>query len=47
MGAHRTLDDIAGASNVKRKEVSRDFRILHTRLDSKILIVDSMYFLIW
>ena len=33
MGAHRTLDDIATACNVKRKEVSRDFRRLHSRLD--------------
>jgi transcription initiation factor TFIIB len=36
MGAHRTLDDIAMACNVRRKELSRDFRILHSRLDLKI-----------
>jgi transcription initiation factor TFIIB len=35
MGAHRTLDDIATACNVTRKEVS-NFRVLHTRLDLKI-----------
>jgi transcription initiation factor TFIIB len=29
MGAHRTLDDIAAVCNVKRKELSRDFRRLH------------------
>ena len=42
MGAHRTLDDIAMACNVKRKELSRDFRILHSRLDLKIPQQDPM-----
>jgi transcription initiation factor TFIIB len=42
MGAHRTLDDIATACNVKRKEVSRDFRRLHSRLDLKIPQQDPM-----
>ena len=42
MGAHRTLDDIAAACNVKRKEVSRDFRILHSRLELKIPQQDPM-----
>src|ERR1700739_123025 len=42
MGAHRTLDDIATACNVKRKELSRDFRILHSRLDLKIPQQDPM-----
>ena len=42
MGAHRSLDDIAAASNVKRKEMSRDFRILHSRLDLKIPQQDPM-----
>jgi transcription initiation factor TFIIB len=41
MGAHRTLDDIAAASNVKRKEVS-NFRVLHTSLDLKIPQQDPM-----
>ena len=36
MGAHRTLDDIAIACNVKRKELTKDFRVLHTRLGLKI-----------
>jgi transcription initiation factor TFIIB len=36
LGASRTLDDIAAVCNVKRKEVAKDFRILHTRLDLKI-----------
>jgi transcription initiation factor TFIIB len=42
MGAHRSLDDIAAASNVKRKEMSRDFRILHSRLELKIPQQDPM-----
>ena len=42
MGAHRTLDDIATACNVKRKELSKDFRMLHTRLDLKIPQQDPM-----
>lgn len=42
MGAHRTLDDIATACNVKRKELSKDFRVLHTRLDLKIPQQDPM-----
>jgi len=42
MGAHRTLDDIATASNVKRKEVSKNFRALHTCLDLKIPQHDPM-----
>jgi len=42
MGAHRTLDDIATACNVKRKELSKDFRMLHTRLDLTIPQQDPM-----
>jgi transcription initiation factor TFIIB len=42
MGAHRTLDDIAAGSNVKRKEVSKNFRVLHTSLDLKIPQQDPM-----
>jgi transcription initiation factor TFIIB len=42
MGAHRTLDDIATACNVKRKELSKNFRALHTRLDLKIPQQDPM-----
>jgi transcription initiation factor TFIIB len=42
MGAHRTLDDIATACNVRRKELSKDFRVLHTRLDLKIPQQDPM-----
>jgi len=42
MGAQRTLDDIATACNVKRKELSKDFRVLHTKLDLKIPQPDPM-----
>jgi len=42
MGAHRTLDDIATACNIKRKELSKDFRVLHARLDLKIPPTDPM-----
>jgi transcription initiation factor TFIIB len=42
MGAHRTLDDIGTACNVKRKELARDFRILHNRLDLKIPQTDPI-----
>ena len=42
MGAHRSLDDIATACNVKRKELSKDFRVLHTRLDLRIPQQDPM-----
>ena len=42
MGAHRTLDDIATTCNVKRKELSKDFRRLHSRLDLKIPQQDPM-----
>ena len=42
MGAHRTLDDIATACNVTRKEVSKNFRVIHSRLDLKIPQQDPM-----
>jgi transcription initiation factor TFIIB len=42
MGANRTLDDIAAGSNVKRKEVSKNFRVLHTSLDLKVPQQDPM-----
>lgn len=34
MGAHRTLDDIATACNVTRKELSKNFRVLHNDICS-------------
>ena len=42
MGAPRTLDDIARACNVRRKELSRDFRKFHSRLELKIPQQDPM-----
>ena len=42
MGIHRTLNDIAAACSVKRKELSKDFRILCTRLDLRIPQPDPM-----
>ncbi len=42
MGAPRTLDDIAVGSNVKRKEVSKNFRMLHTSLNIKLPQQDPM-----
>jgi transcription initiation factor TFIIB len=42
MGAPRTLKDIATACNVKRKELSKDYRMLHSRLDLKIPQIEPM-----
>jgi len=42
MGAPRTLKDIATACNVKRKELSKDYRMLHSRLDLKIPQLEPM-----
>jgi len=38
----RTLNDVAIASNVKRKDISRCYRILHKELDFKMPVVDSV-----
>jgi len=38
----RTLKDVAEASNVKRKEISRCYRILHKELEFKMPVVDSV-----
>jgi transcription initiation factor TFIIB len=38
----RTLNDIAEASNVKRKEISRCYRLLHKELELKMPVVDSV-----
>jgi transcription initiation factor TFIIB len=45
MGAHRTLDDLATACNVKRKELSKAFRVVHTILDLKLPQPDPMKFM--
>ncbi len=42
MGAPRTLKDIATACNVKRKELSKDYRMLHSRLDLKVPQLEPM-----
>jgi transcription initiation factor TFIIB len=38
----RTLKDVADASNVKRKDISRCYRLLHYELDLKIPVVDPI-----
>jgi transcription initiation factor TFIIB len=42
MGASRTLRDVAEATNVKRKGISRSYRILVLELDIKVPLVDPM-----
>jgi len=38
----RTLKDIADAANVKRKDISRCYRLLHFELELKMPVVDSI-----
>jgi len=40
LGIPKTLKDIAGASNIKRKTLARSYRLLLSELDIKIPIVD-------
>jgi transcription initiation factor TFIIB len=42
MGASRTLKDIAAGTDVKRKDISRSYRILVLELDIKVPLVDPM-----
>jgi len=42
MQASRTLRDVANATNVKRKAISRSYRILVLELDIKVPLVDPM-----
>ena len=42
LGASRTLKDVAMATDVKRKAISRSYRILVTELDIKVPLVDPM-----
>jgi transcription initiation factor TFIIB len=42
MGASRTLKDVANATDVKRKAISRSYRILVLELDIKVPLVDPM-----
>ena len=38
----RTLNDVADAANVKRKDISKCYRLLHQELELKIPVVDSI-----
>ena len=38
----RTLNDVADAANVKRKNISRCYRLLHKELELKMPVVDSI-----
>jgi transcription initiation factor TFIIB len=38
----RTLNDVAEAGNIKRKEIARCYRLLHQELELKIPVVDSI-----
>jgi len=38
----RTLNDVADAANVKRKDISRCYRLLHYELELKMPVVDSI-----
>ncbi|MEJ2260019.1 MAG: transcription initiation factor IIB, partial [Nitrosopumilaceae archaeon] len=38
----RTLDDIANAANVKRKDIARCYRLLYRELDLKMPVIDSV-----
>jgi len=38
----RTLNDVADAANVKRKDISRCYRLLHHELELKMPVVDSI-----
>jgi len=38
----RTLKDVADAANIKRKEISRCYRLLHKELELKMPVVDSI-----
>jgi transcription initiation factor TFIIB len=42
MGASRSLIDVANATNVKRKAISRSYRIIVLALDIKVPLVDPM-----
>ena len=42
LGASRTLKDVARATDVKRKAISRSYRILLLELDIKVPLVDPM-----
>ena len=41
-GAPRTLKDITSASNIKRKDIARCYRLIHRELELKVPVVDSV-----
>jgi len=41
-GTPRTLNDVADAANVKRKDISKCYRLLHQELELKMPVVDSI-----
>src|SRR5918911_2664801 len=42
MGISKTLKDIAGAADIRRKDLSRTYRLLITELDLKVPMVDAV-----
>jgi transcription initiation factor TFIIB len=42
MGTPRTIKDVSAASNVRRKDIARNYRLLLNELDVKIPIIDPM-----
>ena len=42
MGTPRTLKDVVAASNIKRKDIARNCRLLIRELDLKVPIADPM-----
>jgi transcription initiation factor TFIIB len=42
LGASRTLKDVARATDIKRKAISRSYRVLVLELDMKVPLVDPM-----
>jgi len=42
MGASRTLKDVASATDIKRKDISRSYRTLVLELDIKVPLIDPM-----
>jgi len=46
LGASRTLRDVADATDVKRKDISRSYRLLVLELGIKVPLVDPMKFIV-
>ncbi len=41
-GTPRTIKDVAGAANIKRKDIARCYRLLHHELELKMPVTDSI-----